>query len=47
MNRYTQIMEHIFLSHYQEGITEILFKRTDIEGAARELGLQYRNRPRP
>jgi hypothetical protein len=36
-NRYSQIIERIFFSHYEEGATEVCFDRTEIELVAREL----------
>ena len=32
-------MERIFFWHYQEGASEIVFERADMERAAQELGL--------
>jgi hypothetical protein len=39
-NRYTQIIETIFLKFYQEGDTEVPFERPDIVEVARELGIK-------
>lgn len=36
-NRYVQIIERIFLSHYKEGAEEIFFERDEIVRTAREL----------
>jgi hypothetical protein len=36
-NRYSQIIERIFLSHYSEGATEVCFDRVEIETVAQEL----------
>jgi hypothetical protein len=36
-NRYSQIIERIFLSHYKEGATEVCFDRVEIETVAQEL----------
>lgn len=36
-NRYQQIIERIFLHHYQEGASVVEFTRSDIEQAAQEL----------
>lgn len=36
-NRYSQIIERIFFSHYVEGTTEICFERNEIELVAAEL----------
>lgn len=36
-NRYAQIIEHIFLRHYQEGVRVVEFTRNDIEQAAQSL----------
>lgn len=38
-NRYTAIIEHIFLSKYEEGATEVDFERDDIVAAAAKLGI--------
>lgn len=38
-NRYTQIIERIFLSHYQEGAREVEFEREDLVRVADELGI--------
>ncbi len=38
-NRYTEIIERIFLSHYSEGIQEIFFERGDLVRTAGELGI--------
>jgi len=39
-NRYAQIIERIFFSHYHEGTREVLFERGDIERVARELRIK-------
>ncbi|BAZ15987.1 hypothetical protein NIES4071_78600 [Calothrix sp. NIES-4071] len=39
-NRYEQIIERIFLSKYQEGISELDFVRQDIIDVAQELGME-------
>ncbi|MBI2322154.1 MAG: endonuclease, partial [Chloroflexi bacterium] len=39
-NRYTQIIERIFLSRYEPGRREVTFEREEIEEAARELGIK-------
>ncbi|RUT09867.1 hypothetical protein DSM106972_003620 [Dulcicalothrix desertica PCC 7102] len=39
-NRYEQIIERIFLSKYQEGMTELDFARQDIIDVAQELGIE-------
>lgn len=39
-NRYTQIVERIFLTHYQEGDEEIEFEREEIERVAQDLGIR-------
>lgn len=36
-NRYSQIIERIFFSHYEEGATELCFERSEIELVAAEL----------
>ena len=38
-NRYSQIIERIFLSHYQEGAIEVPFAREEIVQVALELGI--------
>ncbi len=38
-NRYSQLIETIFLSHYREGIDAIAFDRAEIAAAASELGI--------
>ena len=37
VNRYTQIIERIFLEHYQEGAQEVCFEREDIVRVANDL----------
>jgi hypothetical protein len=39
-NRYTQIIERIFLSHYKKGDSEVPFEREDIVRVAHELGVR-------
>jgi hypothetical protein len=39
-NRYIQIIERIFLSHYSEGIQEIFFERDELVKTAGELGIR-------
>ncbi|MDQ3253377.1 MAG: endonuclease [Acidobacteriota bacterium] len=36
-NRYAQIIERIFFSHYTEGATEICFERNELETVAQDL----------
>ena len=36
-NRYTQILEAIFIKHFKKGMTEIEFERTEISQAAKKL----------
>ena len=38
-NRYTRILESIFVKHYKEGASEIEFERAEINQAAEELGI--------
>ena len=38
-NRYSRIIEHIFLSRYQEGANEVEFRREEFEQVAQELGI--------
>ncbi len=37
---YRRILEHLFVSRYVEGITEIPFNSSDIVGSAEEIGVQ-------
>ncbi len=39
LNRYQQIMEHIFFQRYKEGDHEVEFERADMERTAQELGI--------
>ena len=39
-NRYSQLIEAIFLTRYQEGAQEITFERSDIVITAERLGIQ-------
>jgi hypothetical protein len=39
-NRYVQIIERIFLSHYKKGDTEVPFEREDIVRVAQALGVR-------
>lgn len=38
-NRYTQLIEVIFLKHFQEGVTEVGFDRSEITETASALGM--------
>jgi hypothetical protein len=38
-NRYTKILEAIFVRHFKKGVTEIDFERTEINQAADKLGI--------
>src|SRR5574341_522900 len=40
INRYSLLIEKIFFKYYREGDKEILFKRTDITNAAKELKVE-------
>jgi hypothetical protein len=40
VNRYGQIIEHIFHSHYKEGDREVAFKREELISTATELGIK-------
>lgn len=40
LNRYSQILDAIFTKHYQEGLEEISFERTEINNIADELGIK-------
>jgi hypothetical protein len=40
LNRYSQIIERIFLEKHKEGITEITFSREDIVRIARKIGVK-------
>lgn len=44
-NRYSQIIERIFLSHCAEGALEIPFDREDIAIVAREMGITLPQEP--
>lgn len=39
-NRYAQIIERIFLSHFRKGNREVEFKRDELEMVAHELGIK-------
>jgi hypothetical protein len=39
-NRYTKLIERIFLTHSKKGADEINFQREDIVSAAKELGIK-------
>ena len=39
-NRYRQIIEHIFFSHYKEGNKEVQFHRTELEAVASQLNIK-------
>lgn len=39
-NRYSQIIERIFLSNYRPGLREVPFERSQIESVASELGIK-------
>lgn len=39
-NRYSLLIERIFFKHYKQGDKEVLFKRTDIKAAAKELKIE-------
>lgn len=39
-NRYTQIIEQIFLAHHKKGMTEVAFARHEIERAAKKTGIK-------
>lgn len=39
-NRYAQILERIFIKHYQEGAESISFRREEIEEIANQLGIK-------
>lgn len=38
-NRYTRILESIFVKHYKKGVKEINFERAEFDQAAKELGI--------
>ncbi len=38
-NRYSQIIEEIFASHYQDGMDRVPFRREEIESVASKLGI--------
>ena len=37
INRYSLLIEKIFFKYYRDGDKEVLFKRTDITSAAKEI----------
>jgi len=39
-NRYTRIIEQIFLRHFRQGMTEAVFSREEIESVAKELKIK-------
>ncbi len=39
-NRYAQILEAIFIRHYQKGMQEISFERSELGEVAQELGIK-------
>ena len=39
LNRYSRIIERIFLSHYQDGATDVPFDRAEIMQVAADLGI--------
>jgi len=39
-NRYSRILEHIFVAHFKRGATRIPFRREEIEDAATALGIK-------
>jgi len=39
-NRYARLLEAIFTKHFQEGIDEFSFERTEINEVAEELGIE-------
>ncbi len=40
LNRYSQLLEAIFIRHYQEGVNEFSFERAEINQVADELGIK-------
>lgn len=39
-NRYTRLIEHVFLARHEEGAREVVFEREDIVQAAEQLGIK-------
>ena len=39
-NRYEQLIERIFLAHYNRGTTEVTFEREEIPAMAKRLGIE-------
>ena len=39
MNRYSQIIQRIFLRHYRKGATTVSFERAEIVRVAEQLGV--------
>jgi hypothetical protein len=46
LNRYTQIIERIFLDRYQEGQREVIFEREDIVRGARPPSRWWHKTPK-
>ena len=40
LNRYQKLLEHIFFSKYEDGASEVVFEREELEHAAEELGIK-------
>ena len=40
LNRYSQIIERIFLEKYKDGMTELTFSREDIIRIAKKIGMR-------
>lgn len=40
LNRYQRLLEHIFKLKYEEGASEVMFERQDLEAAARDLAIK-------
>jgi hypothetical protein len=45
INRYAQIIERIFFSHYTEGASEVCFERREIERVSHELNINLPKNP--
>jgi len=40
LNRYSKIIEHLFFSHFAEGMREVVFEREEFEQVAAKLGIK-------
>ena len=40
LNRYAALIEHIFITHYRQGLTEFVFERDELSSTAASLGIE-------